>query len=74
MLTPEQLTAIGFIEVRKVENAKNATIIQRNGCIVATTFIKKPDKILIQEIKVEDVEILDYTSEILILLDKTLNK
>ena len=74
MLTPEQLTSIGFMEVRKVENAHNATIIQRNGCIVAKTFIEKPDKILIQEITVQDVEIVDYTAEILILLGKTLNK
>lgn len=74
MLTPEQLTAIGFIEVRKVENAFNKTVIQRKGCLKSVTFIRKPDTILAQEIKVEDVEVVDYTAEIILLLDKTLNK
>lgn len=74
MLTPEQLTGIGFIEVRKTENAINKTIIQRKGCIVSVTFMRKADNYMTQEIKVEDVEVVDYTAEILVLLDKTLNK
>ena len=74
MLTPEQLTQLGFIEVRTVQNRTHKTLTQRKGCMVAVTFIRKPDTILIQEIKVEDVEIVDYTLEILLMLDKTLNK
>ena len=74
MLTPEQLTSLGFIEVRKVENAFNKTVIQRKGCLISVTFIRKPDTILTQEIKVEDVDIVDYNAEILVMLDKTLNK
>ena len=74
MLTPEQLTQLGFIEVRTVQNRTHKTLTQRKGCMVAVTFMRKPDTILAQEIKVEEVEIVDYTAEILVLIDKTLNK